>query len=577
MWTFWEKLGGLANWFAPVSDLSAVLDGISSLFGRSPAPSATNGIGAIVDQEGDALPVAGDVHRQSLVEPGESSATTSETQAEAGSGANDSMPMSSGSSRRAPADTADDQAAIAQSAAMQFASQDPPREATFATVPSDVTTQASSANPVAAPVVVPNTAPTDIVATGGVIDENSPAGTVVATLDAVDADANESFTYSLVDGDTNLFEIKGNQIVVRDGANLDYESATGHSVDVQVTDSAGNTYTETLEIAVQDVADTTILGTFKADWITGTDGAEIILGLNGNDIINGAAGDDVVDGHRGADKLIGGVGDDTVDGGSGSDSLYGGAGDDNLYGGDAINGKNAEIGGDDVLFGQAGDDLLDGGDGDDTLSGGDGDDVLIGGVGADDLDGGDGVDTASYAGSVSAVTVDLSVGTGSGGDADGDSLTEIENLTGSDHDDTLIGDAGNNVLTGGGGNDVLFGGDGADTLDGGAGDDTVHGGGGNDIFTGVTDNDILFGETGDDLFVLEGNGLWTSSRVDGGAGSDTVDLTETSEGWTVVLDNGDEFGHDDAFASDLLTDDAGVVTFDNGAEVTFQDIENLIW
>jgi len=54
--------------------------------------------------------------------------------------------------------------------------------------------------------------------------------------------------------------------------------------------------------------------------------------------------------------------------------------------------------------------------------------------------------------------------TAHGGDAEGDRLANIENLTGSAYADTLIGDAGNNVLDGGAG---------ADLLDGGAGNDTV--------------------------------------------------------------------------------------------------------
>ena len=124
--------------------------------------------------------------------------------------------------------------------------------------------------------------------------------------------------------------------------------------------------------------------------------------------------------------------------------------------------------------GTAGDDTLEGGTGDDTLNGLAGNDTLIGGVGADALDGGTGTDTVSYAGSSAAVTVSLVAGaTNTGGDAEGDTLSNIENLTGSAHDDSLTGDVNANTLSGGAGDDRLWGDAGADTLDGGDGTDTA--------------------------------------------------------------------------------------------------------
>jgi Ca2+-binding RTX toxin-like protein len=59
--------------------------------------------------------------------------------------------------------------------------------------------------------------------------------------------------------------------------------------------------------------------------------------------------------------------------------------------------------------------------------------------------------------------VNLAAGTGTGGDADGDKLTSIENLKGSGQADTLIGNDLDNFLTGGGGADHLQGGLGGDT------------------------------------------------------------------------------------------------------------------
>jgi Ca2+-binding RTX toxin-like protein len=99
-----------------------------------------------------------------------------------------------------------------------------------------------------------------------------------------------------------------------------------------------------------------------------------------------------------------------------------------------------------------------------TVDAGDGDDMVIAGGAADTLDGGDGEDTVSYENSEEAVTIDFSNGTVSGGDAEGDSLVNFENITGSAYDDTLRGDAGANTLDGGGGSDELTGGGGADVF-----------------------------------------------------------------------------------------------------------------
>ena len=59
-----------------------------------------------------------------------------------------------------------------------------------------------------------------------------------------------------------------------------------------------------------------------------------------------------------------------------------------------------------------------------------------------------------------------------GGEAEGDRLWFIENLTGSMFDDSLTGNHNDNILEGGGGNDVLIGGAGNDVLSGGDGADT---------------------------------------------------------------------------------------------------------
>ena len=63
-----------------------------------------------------------------------------------------------------------------------------------------------------------NEAPTDITVTGGTVQENAAAGTVVATLGATDPDAGSTFTYALASDPSGKFEIVGDEIRVKAGA-----------------------------------------------------------------------------------------------------------------------------------------------------------------------------------------------------------------------------------------------------------------------------------------------------------------------------------------------------------------------
>ena len=129
-------------------------------------------------------------------------------------------------------------------------------------------------------------------------------------------------------------------------------------------------------------------------------------------------------------------------------------------------------------------------------------------------------DTASYAGSEEGVDVDLSptlfgepAPTAEGGDAEGDTLKGIENLTGTDHTDKLTGDNKNNILMGGKGDDWddpntraveggLFGKGGDDVIAGGDGMDKIDGGAGADDLWGEKGDDLILGGAGDDRPML---------------------------------------------------------------------------
>ena len=100
----------------------------------------------------------------------------------------------------------------------------------------------------------------------------------------------------------------------------------------------------------------------------------------------------------------------------------------------------------------------------DTFNGFSGDDFFVGGPGGDTFTGGTGNDTVSYDNALVGVRADLFNPANNTNDAAGDTYSSIENLIGSDFNDTLVGNSQVNVLTGGLGNDFFFGGAGNDTL-----------------------------------------------------------------------------------------------------------------
>ncbi len=290
--------------------------------------------------------------------------------------------------------------------------------------------------------------------------------------------------------------------------------------------------------------------------------------VDGNDTLHGGNGNDTIRGFGGNDTLDGGAGGDRLDGGAGVDSLdYSGSNagvnlnlDNNTASGghaqgDVISGfenvagsiHNDTLAGNslaNVLLGNAGNDTLQGYAGNDTLRGGTGNDRIYGGEGADVIEGGDGIDTADYRYSKTGVTVSLATNTGTGGDAEGDALTGIENLAGSNKADVLTGDDGVNRLVGYQGADQLYGGGGNDIFDTGGGYDFVDGGAGVDTVTYHDSWDRvvvnlatglgMYGEASRDVYInvenAEGSayadritGDANINRLTGLAGNDTLD------------------------------------------------------
>ncbi|EDL50119.1 calcium-binding protein [Erythrobacter sp. SD-21] len=396
-----------------------------------------------------------------------------------------------------------------------------------------------------------------------------------------------------------------------------------------------------------------LLGGEGIDYLFGGTSSDFLKGGNGNDQLYGEAGDDIIEGGLHDDVLYGLDGNDSLDGGGDNDILFGGTGDDLLDGGygfdtvdysgassaitlrwrivhsqsegkDTLRSIEQVIGsafddvlygsvadnmlhggggsdelrggeGSDLLFGEASDDVVYGGDGNDVLGGGYGNDLLEGGLGDDEINGGWGFDTVSYRDAGAGVQVKLWVLSSQDTLGAGfDLLSSIENVTGSQFGDMLVGDSssnilnglsgddvlkgldgndglwgedGNDLLEGGLGNDVLRGGEGADFLLGGQGKDTLFGGLGSDFLKGGNGNDQLYGDAGDDI--IEGGlhddvlyGLDGNDRLDGGGDNDLLfggagnDALTGSWGKDIMTggSGADRFlfgdtGHSSAFAS----------------------------
>ncbi len=277
------------------------------------------------------------------------------------------------------------------------------------------------------------------------------------------------------------------------------------------------------------------------DWLTGDANANRLSGLAGDDELTGLGGDDVLIGGAGADLLVGGDGIDTADYSSSVGRIRITLTDGRAFGGDAqgdtLSGIENVIGTNsvatDFLTGDGNANRLSGLAGDDELSGLGGDDVLIGGAGADLLVGGDGIDTADYSSSAGRIRITLTDGRAFGGDAQGDTLSGIENVIGTNSvaTDWLTGDGNANRLSGLAGDDELTGLGGDDVLIGGAGDDLIDGGAGIDIaeFSGLS---------GEYTITAVAGGYQVTDLVAGRDGSDLLSGVETlrfGDGSTVAL------------------------------------------
>jgi Ca2+-binding RTX toxin-like protein len=398
-----------------------------------------------------------------------------------------------------------------------------------------------------------NTAPeTPHIASGGSVAETAGAGTVVATLQAADAE-RDALVYTITDAAGTpvtdpRFEIVGHEIRLRPEAGLDFERATSHEIHVTASDAYETSAPRALTLTVSDMAEHIVLANGGASFtdaglsdlsITGGTGNDTITGSDGNDRISDGGGHDVIYGGAGDDTIYAGDRGDTVDGGEGSDAIH--LGGWSRGAANRITDSGTE--GVDTVF------LADGADSyelQEDFSAASGIEIIDGSAQSGEfLEFAWGAANADFT-DVTLVGVDRIVGKGFD-----------DTITGSAGDDEILGAGGKDRLFGGAGDDTLSGGSGDDRLSGEAGDDTLIGGRGDDRLFGGTGNDLMEGGKGDDTFLVSED--FGTDTISGGDGRDAIDLSSLAGPVTVSMTG----------------DGRGTIT-QGPASASFSEIERLI-
>ena len=132
-----------------------------------------------------------------------------------------------------------------------------------------------------------NSAPTNILLSSQIIQENLSIGTTIANLITIDPDPSDTHTYTLSSvnesNDNSLFSINNNKLIIEEGP--DYETKKTYKIQVETKDQNNNTFTKSLSLFVRDN---------KLE----------IQGTENNDILIDNIGSDFVDGGKGKDKFI---------------------------------------------------------------------------------------------------------------------------------------------------------------------------------------------------------------------------------------------------------------------------------
>lgn len=314
----------------------------------------------------------------------------------------------------------------------------------------------------------------------------------------------------------------GNNVLTGNAGNNRLDGGAGADTASYASASAGVSVTLDQPGVAQDTGGAGVDTLVSIESLTGSAFDDVLLGNDAGNVIDGGAG---------SDMLIGGLGNDVYSIDRSTDQVI----EDATGGTDTVRSTISHV------LGANLENLMLLGSGNISATGNASNNVLTGNGGSNRFDGAGGIDTVSYLAARSAVMVGLDrVGAQSTG-AGIDTLVSIENLTGSNYNDTLHGSLGTNVLNGGNGIDTLSyaragaavtvslalttaqatGGGGTDTLaafenltgsafadrlTGSTASNVIDGGLGNDTLTGGLGNDTYLVNVGTDVIVEAASG-----------------------------------------------------------------------
>ncbi|WP_395678584.1 beta strand repeat-containing protein, partial [Inquilinus sp.] len=415
--------------------------------------------------------------------------------------------------------------------------------------------------------------------------------TLIAIENVTTGSGNDSFLANVTNGINNsLNGGSGNDTIDYSAAtnaltiNLSTGSATGTGIGTDTLTSFETVKTGSgNDVLTAASGGSTLIAGAGTDQVTGGIGNDTLVGGAGNDTLNGNSGTDTVDysqdGGTGAvtvnmatgaatdsfgntdtlsnveniigtglndtivanvtngtnNSLNGGGGTDTVDYSAATNALTinlstgsatgTGIGTDTLTSIETIRTGS----GNDILTAAATGSTLIAGAGTDQVTGGTGNDTLVGGAGNDTLNGNGGTDTVDYGqdGGAGAVTVNMATGAATDSFGNTDTLSNIENITGTGLNDTIV------ASTTSGANNSFAGGAGTDTVDYSAATNTLSVnltagtvgamGVGTDTLASI---EIIKTGSGNDTFSAGAAGLGGVTTLNAGGGNDTLTTTD---------------------------------------------------